>query len=1073
MSPDDPAHGEQPGPIAYMAGNGVAANLLMLAIIAAGLVSLTGLEREAWPTIPFNHIEVSMAYHGASPDEVEEAIVVKIEEQVSGLEDIKAIKSVAAPGMASVRIQVKSGTDIGRVLDDIESAVDRITSFPAGAERPQIREMTNRQSIIRLIVYGDVSGRSLKEIAYQIEDELATLENVSDVETSGVQDYEISIEVPLQRLRSLGLTLEDVANAIRLGSLDLSAGSIDTRESQVRVRTLGQRYNQQDFEDIIVISRGDGTAVRLGDIAQVRDGFSKTDLIVRHQNKPAVFVEVYRAEGERVMEVSRAVKERIANVVIPSLPDGVGITLWNDDSQIYSERADLLLKNGILGLLLVFIALTLFLDIRLAVWVAVGLALSGIGALAVMLMFDLSLSSVSLFTFVLAIGIVVDDAIVVAEHIHYERKQGTPGVVAAIRGTRRIKTPLVFAVLTSVAAFTPLLFLPGGIGDVMRPVPIVLIAMLMISLIESLLILPNHLSHLHGPDWTPDSAVGRLFAHTQGFVDRLLNRFLEGPLDRGLRFATNQPMVTIAVAIGIFIVSVSLLPAGIVKTTFTEVVEGDFVTASLEMPEGTTAQRTYEVARELEVAGHRAIKRLSLDQPEGAPPLISGVTVTVGMGQRVEGGGLNPEPTLNPKANIATIEFKLLSAQKRHISTGTVLQAWRDEVGFLPYARGISFTGELIALGNPVEAVLSHPDPKRLAQIANSVVNSLRSLDGVFDVRSDHTPGVKEVQLELLPEARTLGLTLEDMAQQARSAFFGTEALRVQRGREEVRAYVRLPAEERNAITDVERYLVRTPSGAEVPLSQVAELSLGISPPAIKRRDGQRVVTVTADVNQAVISGGEANNILENLILAELTAANPDLTYMLGGEQQQQYESFDALNRGLILAVLVIYGLLAIPLRSYTKPFIIMAVIPFGLTGAILGHLVLGIPFSSTSAFGFIGLSGVVVNDSLVMIDFIDQRLREGAPARTAIIDGAKGRFRPILLTSVTTFLGFTPILLERAIHAKFLVPFAASLGFGILFTTAILMMLVPAITAIHLRAKTPAGDPGALDRSMPVQIGR
>ena len=1073
MSPDDPAHGEQPGPIAYMAGNGVAANMLMLAIIAAGLVSLTGLEREAWPTIPFNHIEVSMAYHGASPDEVEEAIVVKIEEQVSGLEDIKAIKSVAAPGMASVRIQVKSGTDIGRVLDDIESAVDRITSFPAGAERPQIREMTNRQSIIRLIVYGDVSGRSLKEIAYQIEDELATLENVSDVETSGVQDYEISIEVPLQRLRSLGLTLEDVANAIRLGSLDLSAGSIDTRESQVRVRTLGQRYNQQDFEDIIVISRGDGTAVRLGDIAQVRDGFSKTDLIVRHQNKPAVFVEVYRSEGERVMEVSRAVKERIANVVIPSLPDGVGITLWNDDSQIYSERADLLLKNGILGLLLVFIALTLFLDIRLAVWVAVGLALSGIGALAVMLMFDLSLSSVSLFTFVLAIGIVVDDAIVVAEHIHYERKQGTPGVVAAIRGTRRIKTPLVFAVLTSVAAFTPLLFLPGGIGDVMRPVPIVLIAMLMISLIESLLILPNHLSHLHGPDWTPDSAVGRLFAHTQGFVDRLLNRFLEGPLDRGLRFATNQPMVTIAVAIGIFIVSVSLLPAGIVKTTFTEVVEGDFVTASLEMPEGTTAQRTYEVARELEVAGHRAIKRLSLDQPEGAPPLISGVTVTVGMGQRVEGGGLNPEPTLNPKANIATIEFKLLSAQKRHISTGTVLQAWRDEVGFLPYARGISFTGELIALGNPVEAVLSHPDPKRLAQIANSVVNSLRSLDGVFDVRSDHTPGVKEVQLELLPEARTLGLTLEDMAQQARAAFFGTEALRVQRGREEVRAYVRLPAEERNAITDVERYLVRTPSGAEVPLSQVAELSLGISPPAIKRRDGQRVVTVTADVNQAVISGGEANNILENLILAELTAANPDLTYMLGGEQQQQYESFDALNRGLILAVLVIYGLLAIPLRSYTKPFIIMAVIPFGLTGAILGHLVLGIPFSSTSAFGFIGLSGVVVNDSLVMIDFIDQRLREGAPARTAIIDGAKGRFRPILLTSVTTFLGFTPILLERAIHAKFLVPFAASLGFGILFTTAILMMLVPAITAIHLRAKTPAGDPGALDRSMPVQIGR
>ena len=1068
MSPNDINHGERPGPIAYMAGNGVAANLLMWAIIAAGLVSLTGLEREAWPAIPLNHIEVSIAYPGASPDEVEEAIVVKIEDRVSGLEDVKAVKSIAAPGMASVRIQVKSGTDIGRALDDIESAVDRITSFPAGAERPQIREMTTRQSIIRLIVYGDVSGRSLKELAYQIEDELATLENVSDVETSGVQDYEISIEVPLQRLRSLGLTLEDVANAIRLGSLDLSAGSIDTRESQVRIRTLGQRYSQQDFEEIIVISRGDGTAVRLGDIAQVRDGFSKTDLIVRHQNQPAVFVEVYRVEGERVMDVASAVKEHIANVVIPSLPDGVGITLWNDASFIYSERADLLLKNGILGLLLVFIALTLFLDIRLAVWVAVGLALSGIGALAVMLMFDLSLSSVSLFTFVLAIGIVVDDAIVVAEHIHYERKQGTSGVVAAIRGTRRIKTPLIFAVLTSVAAFTPLLFLPGGIGDVMRPVPIVLIAMLMISLIESLLILPNHLSHLHGPEWTPNSAVDRFFAHTHGFVNRLLNRFLEGPLDRGLRFATNQPMVTIAVTIGILIVSVSLLPAGIVKTTFTEEVEGDFVTASLEMPDGTTAQRTYEVARELDVAGHRAIEHLERGRPEGMPPLISGVTVTVGMGRYLESGGINPEPTLNPKANIATIEFKLLSAQKRHISTGTVVQAWRDEVGYLPYARGISFTGELLELANPVEVVLSHPDPRRLAQIANSVVNSLRSLDGVFDIHSDHTPGVKEVQLELLPEARTLGLTLLSMAQQARAAFFGTEALRVQRGREEVRAYVRLPAEERNAITDVERYLVRTPSGAEVPLSQVAELSLGTSPPAIKRRDGQRVVTVIADVNQAVISGGETNNILENLILAELTDANPDLTYMLGGEEQEQYESFDALNRGLILALFVIYGLLTISLRSYTKPFIIMAVIPFGLAGAILGHLVLGIPFSSTSAFGFIGLSGVVVNDSLVMIDFIDQRFREGAPALTAIIEGAKGRFRPILLTSVTTFLGFTPIIFERAIHAKFLVPFAASIGFGILITTAILMMLVPALTAIHLRTGTKS-VPDKLDRSMSV----
>ena len=1056
MSQNDAFQGERPGPIAYMAGNSITANLLMFAIIAAGLVALTGLEREAWPSVPFNHVEVSMAYPGATPEEVEESIVVKIEDEVSGLEDVKAVKSVAAPGMASIRIEVKSGTDMSTALDEIESAVSRIQTFPAGAERAEFWEMTNNQSMIRLIVYGDVPERSLKELAYRIEDDLAALPAVSLVETSGMRNYELSIEVPLHRLRALGLTLADIADTIRSSSLDLSAGTIDTRESQVRVRTLGQRYDQQDFEDIVVLSRSDGTVMRLGDIASVRDGFQDIDLIIRHQDKPAVFVEVSRAEGEQVMRVAAAVQEHVANVIIPSLPDGVGVTIWNDDSQTYSERVDLLLKNGILGLMLVLIALALFLEIRLAIWVAVGLAIAGIGALAVMLVMDLAINTISLFSFVLAIGIVVDDAIVVAEHIHYERKRGTPGVVAAIRGARRIKVPLTFAVLTSVAAFTPLLFIPGGIGEVWAALPVIIIAMLLISLVESLLVLPNHLSRLHGPDWTPTSTTDRFFAGTQGFVDRNLNRFLSGPLDLGLRFATNQPSITIAGAIGLLILSISLVPAGIVPTTFADVVEGDFVTATLEMPDGTTAQRTYEVARELQGAGQRVIERLDRGRPGGAASLLSGVIVTVGQRPRVEGGGLDPSPTLNPEANIATVEFKLLSAQHRQITTREVVQAWREEVGILPYVRGIAFSGEVIDLGNPIEAVLSHPDSGRLAQIADSVVNGLRGIAGVFDVRSDHTPGVKEIQLELLPEARTLGLTLEGMAQQARAAFFGAEALRVQRGREEVRVYVRLPENERDAITDIEGYFIRTPNGAEIPLNQVAVVKSGTSPPVIRRRDGQRVVTVTGDVDKTVISGGEANSILKDSILSGLTSANPELTYRFGGEQQQQLDSLGALYRGFAIAMLMIFALLAIPLRSYTKPFIIMAVIPFGLIGAILGHWALGVALSAASFMGIFGLSGVVVNDSLVMIDFIDQKLREGAPARTAIIEGAKGRFRPILLTSVTTFLGFTPLILERSIQAQFLVPFAASLGFGIMITTAILMLLIPALYTIYLRLISP-----------------
>ena len=1044
---------EKPGgPIAYMAGNGVAANLFMVVIVAAGLVSLTGLEREAWPVFPFNEIEVSMGYPGATPEEVEEAIVIKIEEQVSSLDAVKSVKSVAAPGMASVRIEVTHGAEMRQALDDVESAVDRIRSFPEGAERPEFREMTNRQSMMRLILYGDLSERSLKELAYQIEDDLASLPSVSLVETSGVRNYEVSIEVPAHRLRALKLTLADVAGAVRRSSMDLSAGSIESRDGLVRVRAVGQRYNQQEFEDIAVLSRADGTILRLGDIATVRDDFRESNLIVRHRNQPAAFIEVYRVEDEHVATVAAAVQNHIRDVVIPSLPEGAAITIWNDESRSYSERVGLLLKNGILGLLLVFAALALFLEIRLAVWVGVGLVTTFIGALAVMLLLDISLNTISLFVFVLAIGIIVDDAIVVAEQIHRERQLGAPGLDAAIRGARRIKVPVTFAVLTSIAVFMPLLFIPGGIGVQWRPLPVIVIAMLVISLVESLLILPNHLSHLPDPDAAPGSAAGRFFARTQAFVDRGLARFVQGPLDRGLEFATAQPAVVIAGAIGMLILSISLIPAGIVKTSFAGTVQGDFVTASLEMPEGTIAERTYEVAAELERAGHRVIERLSRGHPEDAPPLLSGVTVTVGQRQRFEGGGILAFPTLNPEGNIATVEFKLSSIQHRDVSTVEVADAWREEVGHLPYVRGVVFSGEVIDYGSSVEAVLSHPDPKRLTELATSVVDGLRALEGVFDVRSDHAAGVREMQLQLRPEARTIGLTFDDMARQTRAAFFGVEAQRVQRGREEVKVYARLPAEERDAITDVERFWIRTPGGAEVPLAHVAMLNPGTAPPAVQRRDGQQIVTVTAEVDPAVISGSEANAILTDSILAGLIAENPGLTYSYGGEQQQQMESLGSLYRGFALAMVMVFVLLAIPLRSYTKPFLVMAIIPFGLIGVILGHLVLVVPFSAMTIMGILGLSGVLVNDSLVMIDFIDQRLREGAAPRAAIIEGAKGRFRPIMLTSVTTFLAFTPLIFERAIEAQFLFPFAASLGVGILVTTVILMLVVPALSAVHLR---------------------
>ena len=1070
MVQHDVEHNEPGGPIAFMASNPIAANLLMFGILTAGLVSLMILEREAWPTIPFYMIDVSVAYPGASPEEVEESIVIKIEERVSAIQDIKNVRSVAAPGMGSVVVEVKSGTDMDQALDEIATVVRSIRTFPARAERPIFRELSNRQSMMRLILHGNISDHSLKELAYQIEDELVALPPVSHVDTTGIRDYEISIEVPLNQLRALGLTLDDVAATVRRGSLDLSAGSIETKESEVLVRTVGQRYDQQDFEDIVVLTRTDGTQVRLGDIATVKDGFESSNLLIRHNQQPAVFIEVYRAEGEQVMNVAEAVHAYVSEVIEPTLPQGVGITFWNDESQTYSERAYLLIKNGVLGLILVLIALALFLEIRLAFWVAVGLAVSVVGSLTAMMLLGMAINTISLFVFVLAVGIVVDDAIVVAEHIYEERRRGTDGVTAAIRGVRRIKKPLTFAVLTSVAAFTPVFLVPGGIGEIWRALPVVVIAMLIISLIESFFILPNHLSHLPDPNSKVTGRSERFFVRTQGIVDRSLELFVNGPLHDVLHFSTRHPGVVISGAVAALIVCISFLPSGVVKSTFADVIEGDFVSASLEMPVGTTADKTFAVAKEIEVAGIRVAERLSDDRQDDGIQLLSGTIVTIGQGPRLEGGGITPKENLKPQANIGTVELKLISAQDRDISTVEVAQAWREEVGFLPNVRGIVFSGEVIDLGNPIEVILSHPDPDRLVEIATSVVSSLRRLGGVYDVRSDHAPGVREIQLMMRPEARTLGLTLEELAVQARGAFFGSEALRIQRGREEVAVYLRLPESERNSITDIENFLIRTPQGATVPITAVATLQSEESLPVIRRKDQRRVVTVTAEVDKTVISANRANDVLENSILVELSALHPRLTYEFGGEQEAQAESVGGLTGGFVMVLFAMYAMLAIPLRSYSKPVIVMAIIPFGFIGMILGHLILNVPVSATSFIGFFGLSGIVINDSLVMIDFIDQRLSEGVDKRTAIIEGAKGRFRPIMLTSVTTFLGFTPLIFEQAIQAQFLAPFAATLGIGILITTVILMLVTPAITTIYLRVDNRAESSSLSVDSMAIQ---
>ncbi len=1050
MNGDERSDREQRGPIVWMARNSVAANVLMLFLLIAGLIAAGNLTQEVLPDISLNRIQAIVPYPGASPGEVEESVVRKIEEQIRLVEGVERVEATASEGLGSVVAEFKWGANMDRALNAVKAEVDRIATFPAGSERPEVREITSRTRIIRLLVYGDAPERTLKELAVALEEGISLLPEVSLAETSGARPYEISIEIPQSRLRALGLSLEDVALAVRQGSLDLSAGKISAGEEEILVRTLGQNYEQGDFEDIIVLVRPDGTSVRLGDVATVRDGFADTDLSVRYDGQPAVRVDVYRTSDEQVLAIAEAVNDYLAREVMPALPNGVGVAVWADDSKDVGGRLALMVENALLGLFLVFIALALFLHIRLALWVAIGLVVSFAGTFLAMELLGVSINMFSLVGLVLALGIVVDDAIVVGESIYSERERGVRGLTAAIRGTRRVSSPVIFSVFTTVAAFAALLFVPGTQAQLGLAIPMVVIAVLMLSLVESLLVLPNHLAHL------PDSEPGqgrwwtRMLDRARGGVDALLKRIADGPLERALRFGVAQPWIVIAGALGLIILSISVVASGIVPNQFVTPIEGNVVSATLEMPVGTSSDRTAQVVAELEAAGHRAAARISEDASRGGEPLNVGVMVT--MGETVSlYDPLGGDAVDAARSHLGSVQFKLIDWERHGVAASAFQQAWREEVGTIPEAQSLSISSNIVALGLPVHFELSHPDPEQLTVIAEKFAGELRAIDGVFDVRSNLDEGFGEIQLELKPEARTLALTLDRFASQARAAFFGVEALRVQRGREDMRVYVRLPEEERDSEADIDRYIMRTPGGG-VPLGQVANARFARSPSAIRRVDGRRAVTVTADVDVRVASGPQVNALLEQGVLARMAARYPAFDYAFGGERKQQAEANNALGRLMSFALLVMYVLMAISFGSYMQPLIIMAAVPLGLVGVVAGHMVLGISIGIWSMYGLVGVSGVVVNDALMMIKRINELRKSGMAPEEAIITGARNRFRAILLTSVTTFAGVTPLILETSTYAQHLVPLATSVGFGVLFATILLIPVAPALVAVHYR---------------------
>jgi len=1039
---------DRTGAIAFMAKNGVASNLLMMFMLIAGFFAYNTIVQEVFPEYSLDTISVSVAYPGATPEEIEESIVQKVEEAVESIEGVKKITAVAAEGVGTVLVELQNGTSLERALDDVKAEVDQIQTFPLEAEEPDVREVTTRQSVLRVAIFGDVPEGTLKETAYKLEDSIAALPEVSYVQTSAVRKYQIFVDVPQDQLRALGLSLNDVARTVAAGSLDSPAGTIETASEEVRVRTVGQNYTQQDFENIVLVSGRDGKTLRIRDVADVQDGFEDADLITRFNGLPVAFVDVYRTSDERVLDVAEAAKKYLVDDFASQLPHGVSYAIWDDDSRLFKDRLGMLLWNGALGLILVVVALTLFLDIRLALWTAVGISVTFVGAMFVVEQFGSSLNQFSLFGFILALGLVVDDAVVVGENIYAERERGRSGVGASIAGAQRVRIPVIFAVATTIASFSPIFAVSGIIGKLFSDIPLVVIAVLGLSLVECLLILPYHLSSLPVHGAVTKNRVLRAIEQVQKGFDVRFQRFVDGPLERALRFAVAMPYLILSSGIAVLIVMVAMVPGGLIKFAFFPEIEADAVTAKLEMPSGTTVERTAEIVERIEAAGQRAIARFS-DKDSGEAPFLQATYTTIGL-TTSRGGPLGQNQTL--QSNLGNVRYNLVSAQERELSAVQIEEAWREELGLVPEARALSISSSLLSVGDPVAVKLSHPDEAVLEQASSRLIGALSGINGVFDVHSDQDEGMREIELRLKPSARTLGITLRDMAAQVRAAFFGAEAVRVQRGREDVRVYVRLPEDERNSIADVERYRVRVPGG-QVALGTLANVSFSQAPSVIRRESGRRITTVTANVDLDVVTGQEVAGLLSAEIMPRLKADFPDLQYDYGGEQEEQEESFSSLGSAFLIAMIAIYALLAIPFRSYVQPLVIMAAIPFGMIGALLGHLLLGISVGILSMFGIIALSGVVINGSLVLIDFLNENLANGMERKEAIVDAAKSRFRPIILTAITTFLGVAPITFESSLQAQFLVPMAASLGFGVLFGTILLQLIIPALAILQMRA--------------------
>ena len=1011
--------------IAWFTRNDVAANLLMIGLLLAGFSTMfTGIPLEVFPTLEMQRVSVNVTLRGSTPEDVEKGVTIRIEEAVQDLEGIERITSSSSEGSANVSIEIDDDYDARELLSDIKMRVDAINTFPADAEKPIVSLAIRKREVMSVTVASSYGEKETREFAEKVRDDLLRLPGVTQLELSGVRNYEIAIEVSQDKLRQYGLTINQVNQAVGGSSIDVSAGNIKTDGGDILIHAKGQAYRKDEFANIAVKTNSDGSIIRLEDVANINDGFEQTPVRTRFNGKQAVFIDVYRIGQQSAIDVAEKVRNYI-ELQQDNLPQGVELSFWDDDSQVVKNRIETLTTSALQGGILVLALLTLFLRPSIAFWVFIGIPVSFMGAFLVMPIFGVTINIMSLFGFILVLGIVVDDAIVTGENIYSHLRTAESGEQAAIKGTQEVATPVTFGILTTMVAFLPLAFIEGRRGALFAQVAIVVMPILLFSLIESKFVLPAHLKRMKlRKDKSEPSAFSRFQQNFADGFERAIIRFYQPFLHLALR----NKLATVSLFISVLVLIIALVTSGWTRFTFWPRIPSETVRVNLTMPAGTPYELTSKLVMDM-TAKAEILQQKYVDERSGKSMIMNILTVTGGRGGVTNRGGIRIE-MMPPEHRTIDIDSRQIVAELRRM------------IGVIPGAESLTFRAEFGRSGDPIDVQLSGNSLEQLRLAAEEVKQHLATYPTVFEIADSLSDGKEEIKIQLSEQGRALGLNLADVSRQVRQAYFGAQVQRIQRGRDDIRVMVRLPLEERRSIAGLQGMLISIPGGGQVPLSSVAKLEAGQSPATIRRIDRYRVVNVTADVEKQQTNMTVLNADLK-VYLDELVQRYPGINHSLEGEAKEQRESFGSLGLSIIFVLIIIYALLAIPFKSYVQPLLVMSVIPFGIIGAIMGHWLMGLDLTMMSLLGLLALSGVVVNDSLVLVDYINKKRAE-MPLKEAVLVAGAARFRPVMLTSLTTFIGLMPLLFEQSTQAQFLIPMAVSMAFGIIFATFITLILIP-----------------------------